>query len=81
MDRAGGNAVCSGGSLWVYKIGACSAAGKAGRIELRYEAQEEAYVERARRVLEEAGLDRAGVMLEYSRGGIRPVLTTSLCPS
>ena len=31
--------------------------GKLAESKLRYEAQEEAYVERARRVLEEAGLD------------------------
>ncbi len=42
--------------------------GKLAESKLRYEAQEEAYVERARRVLEEAGLDRAGVMLEYTQG-------------
>lgn len=42
--------------------------GKLAESKLRYEAQEEAYVERARRFLEEAGLDRAGVMLEYTQG-------------
>lgn len=41
--------------------------GKREESNLRYERQEEEYVERARKVLEEAGLDRAGIMLEYTQ--------------
>lgn len=52
----------------VLGFGRTAAAAQQGRLsesKQRYEKQEEAYVERARRVLEEAGLNKAGVMLEY----------------
>lgn len=55
----------------VFGFGRSAAASQQGRLtesRLRYEEQEEAYVERARRVLDEAGLNKAGVMLEYRQG-------------
>ena len=55
----------------VFGFGRSAAASQQGRLaesRLRYEKQEEAYVERARRVLDEAGLNKAGVMLEYRQG-------------
>lgn len=55
----------------VFGFGRAAAASQQGRLaesRLRYEKQEEAYVERARKVLDEAGLNKAGVMLEYRQG-------------
>ncbi len=55
----------------VFGFGRAAATSQQGRLaesRLRYEKQEEAYVERARKVLDEAGLNKAGVMLEYRQG-------------
>lgn len=52
----------------VFGVGKAALEAQSGRLaasKLRYEEQEEAYVERARKILEEAGLNKAGVMLEY----------------